>query len=71
VSNLTITAKYDSKDGLRNVREDLIGVGIESDRIYIDTKEWEVKVAISSTAEPEVTEILERHKPTTIYESKR
>ena len=71
MSLMTITAEYDSMDAIRNTKEDLIGTGIEQEHIYIDENENLLKVAISSTAEPEITEILNRHNPTRLYESKQ
>jgi len=68
---MTITAEYDSMDAIRNTKEDLVGTGIEQERIYIDEEKLLVKVAISSTMESEITEILNRHNPTSVYETKR
>lgn len=68
---ITVTAEYDSMDAIRNTKEDLVGTGIEQERIFIDEDKLLVKVAISSTMEPEITEILNRHNPATVYETKR
>lgn len=71
MSLMTITAEYDSMDTILNTKEDLVGTGIEQDRIYIDETENLVKVAISSTTESGILEILNRHNPTNVYETKR
>lgn len=71
MSLMTITAEYDSMDTIRNTKEDLVGTGIEQEHIYIDEKEMLVKVAVSSTAQPEITEILNRHNPTRLFETER
>jgi len=71
MSLLTITAEYESLDAMRNTKEDLVGKGIEQEHIYIDEDEHLVKVAVPSTIESEITEILNRHKPTRLFESKQ
>ena len=71
MSLLTITAEYDSLDAMRNTKEDLVATGIEQEHIYLDEDQHLVKVAVPSTIESEITEILNRHNPTTVYETKR
>ena len=71
MSLMTITAEYESLDAIRNTREDLIGKGIEQEHIYVDEDENLVKVAVPSVIESEITEILKRHNPTALYETKR
>jgi len=71
MSLLTITAEYDSLDTMRNTREDLVGTGIEQEHIYVDEEKHLVKVAVPTAIESEITEILNRHQPTALYETKR
>ena len=71
MSLLTITAEYDSLVAMPNTKEDLVATGIEQEHIYLDEDQHLVKVAVPSAIEPEITEILNRHNPTTVYESKR
>ena len=71
MSLLTITAEYDSLDAMRNTKEDLVATGIEQEHIYLDEDQHLVKVAVPSTIESEITEILNRHNPTTVYETIR
>ena len=71
MSLLTITAEYESLVAMRNTKEDLVGKGIEQEHIYLDEDQHLVKVAVPSAIESEITEILNRHNPTTLYESKR
>ena len=71
MSLLTITAEYESLDAMRNTKEDLLDKGIEREHIYIDEDGHLVKVAVPSAIESEIVEILNRHNPTTVYESKQ
>jgi hypothetical protein len=70
MSLMTITAEYGSVDAMRNTKEDLVGTGIEQEHIYLDEEQHLVKVAVPSVIESEITEILNRHNPTALYESK-
>ena len=66
----TLTARYGIAGAARNAHEDLIGTGYPSDKVYLDSDKAEVKVISSSEGEREAREILERHKPSEITESK-
>ncbi len=59
----TIIRAYASDEALKNVEEDLIATGIEQEQILIDKDTRRVRVVVPATAEPEIVEILERHKP--------
>jgi hypothetical protein len=59
----TITATYESMDQIKNAREDLIGSGIPQEKIFADEQGMQLKVMAPDTAEPEIMEILKRHRP--------
>jgi hypothetical protein len=63
MSTRTITKTYASVETLKNVKEDLVGTGIEQDHIYIDKDKKQVKVITPLVIEAEIEEILGRHKP--------
>jgi hypothetical protein len=62
-----VTAHYDSEDAITNVIEDLVATGIPRDWIVKDPEHSRVSVTVGSQAEPEVTEILNRHAPAEIH----
>ncbi len=66
--SISITAKYDDIEGVRNAEDDLRSTGIESDRILIDEDGNRIKVIIADEARPEIEEILGRHDPLEINE---
>ncbi len=66
--SMSITAKYDDYEGVRNAEDDLRSTGIESDRILIDKETNRIKVIIADVAHPEIEEILGRHNPVEIKE---
>lgn len=61
--NKTITKTYASVEALKNVQDDLISTGIEQEHILLNEEKKQVKVNITSSAEPEVLEIMNRHDP--------
>jgi len=63
MSTKTITKTYASVDALINVKEDLVGTGIEQEHIYIDKDKKQVKVITPLSTEAEIEEILGRHNP--------
>lgn len=63
----TVTATYGSRDTLRNVVDDILGVGIEREKVFVDDEAMLVKVMIPSDTEPEVLEILGRHHPLSLH----
>jgi len=58
-----ITATYNSMSTVKNTVDDLISTGIESEKVYADEEHNQVKVMLPDTIEPEIKEILQRHKP--------
>lgn len=63
----TVTSTYDSADKVKNARRDLEGKGIPQEKIHVDKDTNQIKVAIPAATKPEVLEILNRHKPISIY----
>lgn len=61
-----VTAVYSSETAVTNTIEDLVATGIPRDRIVTDASGRQVSVSGSDAAEPELTEILQRHQPTAI-----
>ena len=59
----TMFAAYYETEAVKNVVDDLLNHGIESEKIFADEKTKEVMVMIPEVIEPEVTEILKRHHP--------
>ncbi len=57
----TVTGTYGSKDQLRNAREDLVAVGIPSEKIYVDDALHKLRVLIPEATTPTIVEIFQRH----------
>jgi len=62
----TVTGVFDSADKVRNAVDDLVSSGIDSEKVYADKENNQVKVMIPDTIEREITEILNRHNPTEV-----
>jgi hypothetical protein len=58
-----VAAVYDSEDTVTNAYDDLISTGIPSEKIRIDKDKRQIQVMTPDTSEPEIVEILGRHKP--------
>ena len=65
-----LTARYASGDAAHNAHEDLIDTGYPSEKVRLDREAAEVKVITSVEGEPEAREILGRHEPTEVSESR-
>lgn len=61
--NRTVTATYGSRDTVRNVVDDLVSSGIPREKILAVEDENVVKVITPEVTEPEVLDLLGRHKP--------
>ena len=59
----TITGVYDSVNTVRNAIDDLVSTGIDREKVFAEKDSYQVKVIIPDSAESEVTEILNRHRP--------
>lgn len=64
----TLTGKYDSLDKARNALDDLINIGLDREKIFLDRGNTLVKVMIPNDIEREVREILDRHEPADVTE---
>ena len=62
----TITATYASKTAITNVVDDLINGGLPREKIYSDDDALQVKVMVPEVEAAGVTEILNRHQPTSL-----
>lgn len=64
---IIITALFHEERTIDNAVQDLVGVGIPRDRIATQPEHKRVSVTIGDQAEPEITEILNRHQPTELH----
>lgn len=62
-----ITAVYAAADTLKNVRNDLVAVGIPQEKIRVSEDKRQVQVMGPETAEAEIEEILRRHEPIELH----
>jgi hypothetical protein len=58
-----ITALYDSEEQVTNVVDDLVSTGIPREKIRVHGDAPQVQVMVPETSSPEITEILQRHRP--------
>lgn len=63
----TVTATFSNSDAARNAMDELLADGIDREKLFLDKGRAELKVMIPDTIEPEITEILNRHQPTTVH----
>jgi hypothetical protein len=63
----TITATYVDKTALINVADELINKDIPRENFFIDEEKSQVKVMMPEYTEPEIIDILNRHKPTEVH----
>ena len=63
----TITGTSESADTVRNVLDDLVSTGIDREKVFADQDNKFVKVMIPDSAEHEIKEILNRHRPTELH----
>jgi hypothetical protein len=62
----TLTGTFNSPKAARNAHEDFIDSGFPSEALFHARGSAELKVRASSDNEPEIREILGRHKPAKI-----
>lgn len=62
----TLTGTFASPAAARNAHEDFIDSGFPNEKVFHAHGSAEVKVIASTDNEPEIREILGRHKPTSI-----
>lgn len=58
-----ITATYSADATVQNVVDDLINIGLPTEKILADEGKKEVKVIAGASIEAEIKETLKRHKP--------
>ena len=59
--NHTVTGTCHSSDQLRVVMDELVSVGIPSEKIYVDESAKTIKVLMPTDTQPNITEIFRRH----------
>ena len=57
----TVTGTYQSANQIKNVRDDLIAIGIPQEQIFVDDENQQIKVMIADETEPEIQDILKQH----------
>jgi len=62
------SAEYDSLDKARNALDDLINIGLDREKVFLDEDNVLVKVMTPDEIEREVWEVLYRHEPSAIYD---
>jgi hypothetical protein len=60
---ITVTAKYSSTDAVHNTLEHLVDIGLSRETIYASDQEQLVKVIVPDDIMPEVSEVIDRHRP--------
>lgn len=63
-----ITATYGSLEQARNTVDDLVSIGIDSEKVYLDADTMQVKVMLPDVIKPEIMQILQRHNPDQVTE---
>ena len=63
----TVTGDFASEGAMKNAMDDLVSTGIPRESVFMDTSLMQLKVIIPAATEPEVNEILKRHKPTKVH----
>jgi hypothetical protein len=63
----TLTATYESKDAVRNVVDELLGIEIPQEKFYVEMDKIQIKVITQEANQPEIEEILKRHHPKTLH----
>jgi len=63
----TVTATYESTDAVRNVVDELLGIGIPQEKFFAEMDKIQIKVITPESNQPEIVEILKRHHPKTLH----
>lgn len=66
----TLTARYETAEAARNAYDDLIGKGYPREKVFLSSDTFELKMIVPVDAEPQAREILDRHQPNEITESR-
>ncbi|MDX1559066.1 MAG: hypothetical protein R3193_09185 [Marinobacter sp.] len=59
-----LNGNFTSKEQARNVRDDLIAMGLPQENIYIEEQENIIRVMIPTEERREIEEIFDRHRVT-------
>ncbi len=62
-----VVATYDDVTAIRNVEDDLRGIGIPMEKIRIDLDHRKIRVMTPEATKAEVLEILNRHEPAEVH----
>lgn len=65
--NRTVTAIYESEDSVRNVVDELLGIGFPQDKFYTEKGTHQIKVITPKDGESVIVELLQRHHPKTLH----
>lgn len=65
--NRTMTGDFDSVGKMKNAMEDLLAAGIDREKLYMDEINMQLKVMVPEDIAREITEILQRHNPSTLH----
>lgn len=63
----TVTATYENADAVRNVVDELLGIGIPQEKFYAEMDKIQIKVITPESNQTEIVEILKRHHPKTLH----
>lgn len=65
--NKTLTATYESADSVRNVVDELLGIGYPQDKVYVEEGKNQIKVITPVDGESVIVDLLQRHHPKTLH----
>jgi len=63
----TVTATYESAVAVRNVVDELLGIGIPQEKFFTEKDKNQIKVITPEANQSEIEEILKRHHPKTLH----
>jgi hypothetical protein len=63
----TVTATYESATAVKNVVDELLGIGIPQEKFLAEEDRCQIKVIAPENSEPTIREVLQRHNPKTLH----
>jgi hypothetical protein len=60
---ILITATYANENTLQNLVDDLVNIGLPTEKFFSNTVEMQVKIIAGPDIEAEITEVVQRHNP--------
>ncbi|BCO09771.1 hypothetical protein GF1_21470 [Desulfolithobacter dissulfuricans] len=60
-----ITASFGQENTLKNIVDDLVNIGLPSEKFFVDAAAVQIKIICAPSVEKEIFEVIERHNPTT------